>query len=119
MSLYAWTQDLPIDAATYFEITDRLGEAKMPGCLVHLAIELPDGKMRYIDVWESEEVCDAAFAAIIHPAVHPVLMARGVVVNGEPPRVPLNVIDVRYADGTSVQAGGTASGQEQPAGSTV
>lgn len=116
MSLYAWSQDLPIDAAAYFEITDRLGEAKMSGCLVHLAIELPDGKMRYIDVWESEEACDAAFAAVIHPAVHPVLMAREVVTNGEPPRVPLNVIDVRYADGTSVRPRETAPGQEHPAG---
>ena len=34
--------------------------------------------MRYIDVWESQEACDAAFAAVIHPAVHPVLMERGI-----------------------------------------
>ncbi len=106
MSLYAWTQDLPIDADTYREIVARVGDAQMPGNLVHLAVELPDGKMRYIDVWESEQACDAAFAAVIHPAVHPVLMARGVVVGGEPPRVPLNVIDVRYADGSSVGADG-------------
>ena len=103
MSLYAWTQDVPIDADAYGEITARMGDAKMPGGLVHIAIELPDGKMRYIDVWESEEACDAAFAAVIHPAVHPVLESRGIVVNGEPPRIPLNVIDVRYADGTSIQ----------------
>ncbi len=106
MNLYAWTQDLPIDADTYREIVARMGDAPLPGNLVHLAIELPDAKMRYIDVWESEQACDAAFAAVIHPAVHPVLMSREVVVHGEPPRVPLNVIDVRYADGTSVGADG-------------
>lgn len=103
MSLYAWTQDLPIDAGAYTEITDRIGDAEMPGAIVHIAIELPDGKLRYVDVWESEEACDAAFAAVIHPAVHPVLMSRNIVVDGEPPRIPLNVIDVRFADGTSVQ----------------
>jgi hypothetical protein len=103
MSLYAWTQDVPIDADAYGEIIARIGDAKMPGNLVHLAIELADGKMRYIDVWESEEACDDAFEAVVHPAVHPVLESRGIVVNGEPPRIPLNVIDVRYADGTSVQ----------------
>jgi hypothetical protein len=103
VSLYAWTQDVPIDASIYAEITARMGDAKTPGGLVHIAIELPDGKMRYIDVWESKEACDAAFAAVIHPAVHPVLTARGVVVTGEPPRTALNVIDVRFADGTSVQ----------------
>jgi hypothetical protein len=103
MSLFAWSQDVPIDSAVYVDITARMGEAKMPGLLVHLAIEQTDGTLRYIDVWESEQACDAAFEAVVHPAVHPVIMARGIQVQGEPPRTPLNVIDVRYADGTSVR----------------
>lgn len=103
MSLYAWTQDLPIDAATYEEIAARIGETKMPGLIVHVAIEQPDGRMRYLDVWESEQACDAAMEAVVHPAVHPVLSARGVVVQGEPPRTAVNVVEVRYSDGSSVR----------------
>ncbi len=97
MSLYAWTQDLPIDAETYREIATRIGDAGLPGLLVHIAVERPDGTMQYIDVWDSEQACDAAFAAVVHPAVRPVLRSRQVVVEGEPRRVPLNVVDVRFA----------------------
>jgi hypothetical protein len=102
MSLYAWTQDVPIDAETYREIALRMGDAKLPGLLVHIAVERPDGTMHYIDVWESEDACNSAFAAVVHPAVLPVLVSRQVVVSGEPERVPLNVVDVRFADGVSV-----------------
>jgi hypothetical protein len=93
MSLYAWTQDVPIDADIYAQIVARIGVAHMPGCLVHLALEKPDGTLRYIDVWESEEACDAAFKKYVHPAVHPVLMERGIHVEGEPPRTELKVVD--------------------------
>ena len=104
MPLYAWTQDLPIDAQTYAEITARMGDAKMPGLVAHIAIEKDDGTLRYIDVWESKEQHDAAFETVVHPAVHPVLQERGVSVQGEPPRTPVTVLDVRFADGSSVSA---------------
>lgn len=99
MSLFAWTQDVPIDREAYADITARMGEAAMPGLLVHLALEEEDGHLRYLDVWESEEACDAAFETVIHPAVHPVLVERGVRVSGEPPRTPLRLVEVRFADG--------------------
>ncbi len=101
MSFYAWTQDLPIDAAAYADITARMGDAPMPGLVVHVAVETADGTMRYFDVWESEEEHDAAMAAVVHPAVHPVLAERQIRVQGEPPRLPLKVVEVRFADGTS------------------
>src|SRR5580658_3024924 len=101
MSLYAGTQDLSIDAETYREITACMGEAEMPELPVHIAVERPNGTMHHIDIWESEQACEAGFAAVVHPAVFPVLMERKVVVEGEPPRVPLNVVDVRLADGAS------------------
>ena len=77
MALFAWTQDVPIDEAAYRDIVSRL----------------PEGNLRYVDVWESEEACDAAFEQYIHPAVGPVLHERGIQVDGEPPRVLLDVID--------------------------
>src|SRR5471032_3125327 len=93
MSLYAWTQDVPIHADAYAEIVARMDYVKLPGCLVHLALEKPDGTLRYIDVWDSKEACDAAFEKYIHPAVHPVLMERGIRVQGEPLRTELKVVD--------------------------
>lgn len=99
MGLYAWTQDVPVDRAAYADITARMGDAAMPGLVVHLALEKPDGTLRYLDVWESEEACDAAFEAVVHPAVHPVLAERGIRVQGEPPRTPLQVVEVRLAEG--------------------
>jgi hypothetical protein len=93
MSLYAWTQDVPIDADANAQILARMDYVKLPGCLVHLALEKPGGTLRYIDIWESKEACDAAFEKYIHPAVHPVLMERGIHVQGEPPRTDLKVID--------------------------
>ena len=99
MSLYAWTQDVPIDAAAYADITARMGDATMPGLVVHLAMQRADGTLHYLDVWESEEACDAAFEAVVHPAVHPVLLERNIHVQGEPPRVPLDLVEVRLGDG--------------------
>jgi hypothetical protein len=103
MAFYAWTQDLPIDAAAYGDITDRIGDSAMPGLVVHVAAVNDDGRMHYLDVWESQQAHDEAFANVIHPAVHPVLAERRVEVDGEPPRTPITVVEVRFADGTTVR----------------
>ena len=58
---YAFTQDVPIDAATYARIRDGIGDEPPPGLIVHLAIERPEGGLRYITVWESE--ADSAASA--------------------------------------------------------
>ena len=100
--MFAWSQNVPIDQAAYRDVTARMGEAKMPGLLVHLAIEEADGTLRYIDVWDSEQACDEAFKTVIHPAVHGMLTERGIHVAGEPPRTPLTVIEVLYADGSTI-----------------
>jgi hypothetical protein len=104
MSLFAWTQDVPINAEIYAKIVARIGDQTMPGLVVHLAIEKPDGTLRYIDVWESEADCDAAFEQVVHPAVHPELVANNVVVTEEPPRTPINVIDISFGERSAVQA---------------
>lgn len=74
-AFYAWTQDVPIDAAAYRDIAARMGTTPMPGLVVHVALERDDGSVHYLDVWES-------------PA-------------GEPPRTPVDVLEVRFTDGTS------------------
>ena len=40
---YAFSQDVPIDAAMYKRITDRLGDDPPPGLIAHLVVERPEG----------------------------------------------------------------------------
>ena len=56
--MYAFTQDVPIDAVTYQRIRDGLGDTPPDGLVVHLAIARPQGGLTYIDVWESREHAD-------------------------------------------------------------
>lgn len=105
MGFYAWTQDVPINADIYAEITANMASTPMPGLVVHIAMEREDGSIRYLDVWETKEQHDNAFETVVHPAVHPVLARHGIRPSGEPPRTPIRVTDVRFADGTSRRGG--------------
>ena len=67
--VYAFTQDVPIGTEVYGRITDHLGTEPMEGLLLHLCVRRPEGGLRYIDVWESEEQCTRAFDERVHPAV--------------------------------------------------
>lgn len=88
MSWYAWTQDVPIDADAYAAIIARMGDALMPGLVVHLAMERADGSIHYLDVWESKAAHDDMVRKVVHPAVEPVLAERAVPTAGEPPKPP-------------------------------
>jgi hypothetical protein len=92
---YAFTQDVPIDAGAYRRIIDGLGDEPPKGLLVHVAMELPEGGLRYVDVWESEEDWDRFAEERLHPVVHPMLSARfGENMPPEPERVRQSVIHV-------------------------
>lgn len=67
--VHAFIQDVPIDDAMYRRIIDNIGPEPLEGQLVHLCVRRPDGGLRYIDVWESAELCGRAFQERIHPAV--------------------------------------------------
>jgi hypothetical protein len=91
---YAFTQDVPIDAGFYQRIVAGLGRELPPGMLVHLAIERPEGGLRYIDVWESQADAERFHHERLHPVVHPLLAEIfGDELPPEPERVPLTVID--------------------------
>jgi len=96
---YAFTQDVPIDAAAYRKITDGLGRDLPPGLIVHVAMTRPEGGLRYVDVWESEEDWEKFAEDRLHPVVHPMLAAVFGEDNmpDEPDRDPLDVIDVWHA----------------------
>jgi hypothetical protein len=90
---YAFTQDVPIDAAMYARIREGLGEDPPPGLLVHLALERPEGGLRYFDVWRSEEECDRFTEERLHPVVHALLAdIFGDDLPPEPERGPVSVI---------------------------
>jgi hypothetical protein len=92
--MYAFTQDVPIDAAFYGRIKDGLGSEVPKGLISHLAVELPGGGLRYIDVWESENDWDRFAAERLHPVVHALLgEAFGDQLPPEPARSTLAVID--------------------------
>jgi len=67
--VYAFTQDVPIGTDLYERIIAELGPEPLAGSLLHLCVRRPEGGLRYIDVWESEQACQRAFDERIHPAV--------------------------------------------------
>lgn len=90
---YAFTQDVPIDAATYGRITDGLGPEAPVGLVAHLAVEREGGGLRYIDVWESEADWQRFVDERLHPVVHALLReVFGDQLPPEPPQTPLAVV---------------------------
>ncbi len=67
--MYVYTQDVPINVETYRKVIEALGPRPLAGSLLHLCVRRPDGGLRYIEVWDSEEACARAFDERIHPAV--------------------------------------------------
>jgi hypothetical protein len=92
---YAFTQDLPIDAAFYRRISDGLGDEAPKGLISHIAYERPEGGLRYIDVWESEADLDRFVEERLHPVVHGLLAEIfGDQLPSEPERVPVAIVHV-------------------------
>lgn len=92
--VYAFIQDVPIGEELYRRIIDELGPEPIAGSLLHLCVRQPDGKLRYIDVWDSEESCTRAFDERIHPAVDAAF--GGERPSGEP---EVHRLDVLHASG--------------------
>jgi hypothetical protein len=90
---YAFMQDVPIDAEFYQRVATGLGDDPPKGLISHIAIERPEGGLRYIDVWETEQDWDRFAEERLHPVIHPLLAEIfGDDMPPEPDRVPLQVI---------------------------
>jgi hypothetical protein len=96
--VYAYIQDVPIGEELYRRIIDKIGPEPLVGGLLHLCVREPDGKLRYIDVWESEQACTRAFEQRIHPAVDATFGGSRPV--GEP---EVHRLDVLHASGTLLE----------------
>ena len=95
--VYAFIQDVPIGEQQYRAIINEIGPEPVAGSLLHLCVREPDGRLRYIEVWESEEACAQAFDERIHPAVDAVF-------GGQRPSTEPRVhrLDVLHATGASL-----------------
>ena len=93
--VYAYTQDVPIDEDRYHQVIANIGPDPVAGSLLHLCVRQPDGSLRYIDVWESEQACAQAFEHRIHAAVDAAF--GGQRPSTEPEIHPLDVVDVSGA----------------------
>ena len=92
---YAFSQDVPIDAAAYQRIIEGVGPEPIKGLITHLAIERPEGGLRYIDVWETEQDWNRFAEDRLHPVVHALLRETfGDDLPPEPERTVLSLIHV-------------------------
>jgi hypothetical protein len=92
---YAFTQDVPIDAAFYRRVINALGDEPSKGFIAHIAVERPEGGLRYIEVWETEQDWDNFAEERLHPVLHTLLSeVFGDKFPPEPERTPLSVVDV-------------------------
>jgi hypothetical protein len=66
---YAFTQDVPIDARVYEQIKAELGPTPPDGLIVHIAFEREEGKLSYVDVWQTREHWRAFAQDRLHPAL--------------------------------------------------
>ncbi len=99
---YAFTYDVPIDEDFYRRIQVGLGAAVPDGLITHIALKLPEGGLRYIDVWRSQADADRFAEERLHPVVHPLLEEVLGFAPPEPDHVPLDVIHVWSEGGTFV-----------------
>ncbi len=91
---YAFEQEVPIGEEVYRQIMGRVGRAPLVGLIVHVVTRAGEGRLRYVDVWESKEACDRAFEQRIHPAVADTFREIGFRPSGEPARLELELVDV-------------------------
>ena len=90
---FAFTQDVPIDAAFYQRIADGIGPDAPAGMLLHLATSLPGGGLRYLDIWESEDAWSRFVEERLHPVVHGLLSeVFGDQLPPEPMQTPITVV---------------------------
>jgi hypothetical protein len=95
--VYAFIQDVPIGEELYRRIMEKLGPEPVAGSLLHLCIRNDDGSLRYIEVWESEAACAAAFDGRIHEAVDAAFGGHRPAVEPE-----VHVLDVIDATGSLI-----------------
>ncbi len=92
---FSFMQDVPIDAEFYQRIRDGLGDEIAPGFILHVAMERPEGGLRYLDVWETKADFERFVDERLHPVVHGLLReVFGDDLPPEPVLTPVSTIHV-------------------------
>ncbi len=94
---YAFTYDVPITTETYDRIMDGIGTQRPPGLIAHIAYRTETG-LRYVEVWQAKDDCDAFQHDRVHPVVHPLLQEMLGFVPPEPERTMLDLVDAWTAE---------------------
>jgi hypothetical protein len=91
--MYAFEQDVAINAAVHAQIVQGLGEQLPHGLLAHIVLEREDGHLHYLDLRETKQDCDLFTEQRLHPVAGAALQSAGVHIDSEPPRREVTVVD--------------------------
>jgi hypothetical protein len=91
---YAFTYDVPIDEDFYKKIQDGLGPEVPKGLITHLVVKLPEGGLRYFDVWEKKDDFVRFADERLHPVIHPLIESAFGFVPPEPVQEEISVLHV-------------------------
>ena len=90
---YAYIQDVPANEHIYAQVKDRLGDEPPKGLTAHLAVRR-EGRLRYVDVWETQADWARFREDRLDPAVRDVLAGMGIPFDGSQVRFEeIDVID--------------------------
>jgi len=93
--VYAFQMDVPINAEVYGKIREALGDDEPQGLISHVVVERDGGRLRYIDIWESEEDWERFSDEQLHPVIDRIFAEVGMSgLREEPDRTMLKVHDV-------------------------
>jgi hypothetical protein len=81
------TMDLPVTRADIEAVSNAMGvrEDVPDGLIVHVAFARPEGGVRIVDVWESQEQFESFRDNRLNPTLGKVLPERGIEMDGPPP----------------------------------
>lgn len=92
---YAFTQDVPGDAALWAQVEAEIGDRTPDGLVVHV-VAAHEGGLRHVGVWEDEDAWASYRTHVLEPAVDRVMARFGVtdVDHSRVVDVPIDVVDV-------------------------
>jgi hypothetical protein len=62
-------QEIDAPVEQYDQVSEKLGDTPRDGLIVHAGIDLGDGKMKAVDIWESAEKYQAWVQNELIPAI--------------------------------------------------
>jgi hypothetical protein len=113
--MYAQIHDAPATPDMHHRVLELLGDGPFPGLVTHVALQRPEGGLRFVDVWESREAFEAFRDAHLSPAVNQMLAEHGIPADqGDGPQGPdhaptdvYGVVEVLIGTG-AITVGGAA-----------